>query len=197
MAMKKVALIALGLLVIGVAVIIGGRLLTAEDTWICQNGIWVKHGNPSSPMPIGGCVVNIPGNQTGSSSLPNPASQNCITKGGKLEIIKETAGELGICKFNDGTKCEEWQFYRGECQKGQATVADTSHPYSGTITKKQNNYFFNSNGVEYTLNLPANASVDLKNRLQTEANGKSLVTIVAAETPLLSKVLILKGFQEK
>lgn len=31
--------------------IIGGT----EDTWLCQNGVWVKHGNPSSPSPIGGC----------------------------------------------------------------------------------------------------------------------------------------------
>lgn len=26
-----------------------------EDTWICQNGVWVKHGNPSQPMPETGC----------------------------------------------------------------------------------------------------------------------------------------------
>jgi len=26
-----------------------------EDTWLCQNGQWVKHGNPSSAMPIKEC----------------------------------------------------------------------------------------------------------------------------------------------
>lgn len=26
-----------------------------EDTWICQNGEWVKHGNPSAPMPAEPC----------------------------------------------------------------------------------------------------------------------------------------------
>jgi len=26
-----------------------------EDTWLCQNGEWVKHGNPSNPAPIEGC----------------------------------------------------------------------------------------------------------------------------------------------
>ncbi|MFH1451519.1 MAG: hypothetical protein ABIF89_02865 [bacterium] len=26
-----------------------------EDTWICQNGQWVKHGNPSSQKPAGEC----------------------------------------------------------------------------------------------------------------------------------------------
>lgn len=26
-----------------------------EDTWICSNGQWVKHGKPSKPMPQTGC----------------------------------------------------------------------------------------------------------------------------------------------
>lgn len=26
-----------------------------EDTWICQDGEWVKHGNPSAPMPTEPC----------------------------------------------------------------------------------------------------------------------------------------------
>ena len=26
-----------------------------EDTWICQQGVWEKHGNPNSPMPDSGC----------------------------------------------------------------------------------------------------------------------------------------------
>lgn len=26
-----------------------------EDTWICENGQWVKHGVPNSPMPESQC----------------------------------------------------------------------------------------------------------------------------------------------
>lgn len=26
-----------------------------EDTWLCQKGSWVKHGNPSAPPPATGC----------------------------------------------------------------------------------------------------------------------------------------------
>lgn len=26
-----------------------------EDTWICENGGWVKHGNPQAPKPESGC----------------------------------------------------------------------------------------------------------------------------------------------
>jgi hypothetical protein len=31
------------------------RFSSPEDTWICQNGQWVKHGNPSAPMPKTPC----------------------------------------------------------------------------------------------------------------------------------------------
>lgn len=31
------------------------RFLGGEDNWVCQNGEWVKHGNPSDPMPSGNC----------------------------------------------------------------------------------------------------------------------------------------------
>ena len=26
-----------------------------EDTWICEKGVWVKHGNPSAEMPQADC----------------------------------------------------------------------------------------------------------------------------------------------
>lgn len=42
------------LLVILVA-IISVRLLSNEDDWICRNGQWIKHGNPSAPAPVAGC----------------------------------------------------------------------------------------------------------------------------------------------
>jgi hypothetical protein len=29
-----------------------------EDTWICSNGQWVKHGHPSAPQPTTTCGSN-------------------------------------------------------------------------------------------------------------------------------------------
>jgi len=201
LAMNKKVLIILGLiLAIGVAVL-AARLISPEDTWICKDGAWVKHGNPSGPMPTGSCKEGeqiSPKEVQKEITLPNPASQNCTEKGGKLEMLQETAGTLGICKFSDGSECEEWQFYRGECKKGQYTKADTSHPYSGIITKDKNIFFLKSDtGVEYTLSLPAAAASELKSRVDAAAVSKEKVTILAAETPPLSKILILKGFVEK
>jgi hypothetical protein len=47
--------ILIGLLIAVALFIIGARLFSPEDTWICQDGQWVKHGNPSAPMPSGTC----------------------------------------------------------------------------------------------------------------------------------------------
>jgi hypothetical protein len=42
-------------LVILVVIMLGIRFLSGEDNWICKDGQWVKHGNPSEPMPTKSC----------------------------------------------------------------------------------------------------------------------------------------------
>jgi hypothetical protein len=58
--MKKIIYIIIGLAVIAVLVltmrfVFGGP----EDNWICQDGVWIKHGNPSFPEPASGCGNKI------------------------------------------------------------------------------------------------------------------------------------------
>ena len=54
------------------------------------------------------------------SELANPASVHCIEQGGSLEIRKdESGGEFGVCIFEDGSECEEWAYFRGECEPGE------------------------------------------------------------------------------
>jgi inhibitor of cysteine peptidase len=51
--------------------------------------------------------------------LPNPASQFCEDQGNKVEIRTAADGsQTGYCLFPDGSECEEWAFYRGECGPG-------------------------------------------------------------------------------
>lgn len=199
--MKKVILAIVALFIIIFLAVSAARLFTGEDTWICKDGQWIKHGNPKSSMPTKPCQKEgeeVSGETGENTNLPNPASVNCTQKGGKLEIRQETAGEYGVCKFSDGTECEEWQFFRNECQKGQYKVADTSHPYSGFINKIKTDYFFKDGmGNVYSLKLSSGAGKELRERLDSEVGRKEAVTIIASETPPLSKVLFLRGFQEK
>ena len=50
--------------------------------------------------------------------LPNPASQYCLDQGYELDMRTDAGGVAGYCIFPDGTECEEWSFFRGECAPG-------------------------------------------------------------------------------
>lgn len=60
--------------------------------------------------------------------MPNPASVHCAEQGGSLEIQPAEGGEIGICVFSDGSKCEEWALFRNECKPGQSTSAPQAAP---------------------------------------------------------------------
>jgi hypothetical protein len=49
-------------------------------------------------------------------SIPNPASDFCEQQGNKLEIhTAEDGSQSGACVFPDGSTCDEWTYFRGEC----------------------------------------------------------------------------------
>jgi putative hemolysin len=49
-------------------------------------------------------------------NMPNPASVYCKDNGNTLEIRTATDGsQSGVCIFPDGSTCDEWAYYRGEC----------------------------------------------------------------------------------
>ncbi|MBW3019525.1 DUF333 domain-containing protein, partial [Candidatus Woesearchaeota archaeon] len=49
-------------------------------------------------------------------SLGNPASMKCEEDGGTLEMKEDEQGnQYGVCTLPDGTECDEWAYYRGEC----------------------------------------------------------------------------------
>jgi len=56
--------------------------------------------------------------------MANPASVYCEEQGGELDIrTGEGDGEIGVCIFEDGSSCEEWAFYQGECKPGEGQFA--------------------------------------------------------------------------
>ncbi|MFH0852377.1 MAG: GerMN domain-containing protein [bacterium] len=58
--MNKIIIAIIAIIIVAGAIFLGLRFLTPEDTWLCQNGQWIKHGNPSSPMPTDGCGTPAP-----------------------------------------------------------------------------------------------------------------------------------------
>jgi putative hemolysin len=49
-------------------------------------------------------------------NMPNPASTFCEQNGFTSEILTAADGsQSGICVFTDGSTCDEWAYFRGEC----------------------------------------------------------------------------------
>lgn len=69
-----------------------------------------------TPPALPGSTPETPNN----SDLANPASEYCVNQGHRLEIRKDEQGnENGVCIFEDGSECDEWAFFRGECGMDQ------------------------------------------------------------------------------
>jgi len=48
--------------------------------------------------------------------MANPASVYCVENGNKLEIQTAADGsQSGVCVFPDGSTCDEWAYFKGEC----------------------------------------------------------------------------------
>ena len=53
------------------------------------------------------------------ADMANPAAVFCEEEGYKYEIrTADDGSESGICIFDDGSECDEWAFFRGECAPG-------------------------------------------------------------------------------
>jgi putative hemolysin len=69
---------------------------------------------PAQPVP-----ASAPTDMT-QPNMPNPASVYCTQQGNKLEIVTAADdSQSGVCIFPDGSSCDEWAYYQGEC--GSAT----------------------------------------------------------------------------
>jgi putative hemolysin len=78
---------------------------------VATMGLWLVVGGA-------GAFAQAPPTRPSASppKLANPASQNCVAKGGTLHIERRPdGGQFGVCVFTDNRQCEEWALLRGEC----------------------------------------------------------------------------------
>jgi len=64
------------------------------------------------------------------ANMPNPASVYCEQNSYTLEIRTAADGsQSGVCIFPDGSTCDEWAYFRGECSPAAGpTVENGSTP---------------------------------------------------------------------
>ena len=62
-------------------------------------------------------VLAVPG---AAQAMANQAALYCSASGGSLQIEDSPDGDASFCQLPDGTMCDAWEFYRGECGSGSA-----------------------------------------------------------------------------
>lgn len=103
---------------------------------------------------ISGCGAEPTSQEQAEANMPNPASVYCEEQGGRLEIRSDANGQYGVCIFEDGSECDEWAFFRGECAPGGQVNPPTSEaPATGDVQAEQPAYTNETYG--FTLNPPS------------------------------------------
>jgi len=73
---------------------------------------------------ISACAKKTTPTPTTDTAIANPASVNCLDKGGKLDIQERAdLGQIGICVFDNNQQCDEWALFRGECPVGGVDIS--------------------------------------------------------------------------
>ena len=84
----------------------------------------IKAGLETPPMKLDESQAN----------MPNLAAVYCEENGGTVVTRKdETGNEYGFCLFPDGSECDEWAYYRGECSPGDSLVDNANLPNPASV----------------------------------------------------------------
>lgn len=82
--------------------------ICTQEAKQCPDGSYVSRTGPDCEFAL--CPSE-------DVQMANPASVYCEKNGGKSEIRTENGErQTGYCKFSDGTECEEWKYFKGECK---------------------------------------------------------------------------------
>lgn len=112
---KTIINLTIGVFLILVVFVVGVRFFGGdEDTWLCDDGQWVSHGNPSAPMPDSGCGEATSGEKTtfsvyfGNSKF-NANIQDCsLVFPVEREVSKTLAvGQVSLEELFRGPTMEE------------------------------------------------------------------------------------------
>lgn len=89
---KKYFIITGVVILIIVAAAVGARFFSGENAWVCEDGKWLKHGNPTAPMPDGGCE-GISGDPVGMKPHYSSDIQQKYATEEKIKVISLKSGD--------------------------------------------------------------------------------------------------------
>ncbi len=92
--MTKKVVIVFGIIIFILLVVVAILRAVGEDSWICQNNQWVKHGNPTSAMPTTPCGTN---QNTNATNQPLNTNQPTASESGNI-IVDEPLADSVLAK---------------------------------------------------------------------------------------------------
>lgn len=87
---------------------------------------------------------NVNNINTNTTTLTNPASVYCANHGGTLQMKTGPAGQYGMCTFSNGSQCEEWQYFRGQCNPAQTPTMNSTSMNSTSMHTPMNSTSMNA-----------------------------------------------------
>ncbi|MFH1427132.1 MAG: DUF333 domain-containing protein [Patescibacteria group bacterium] len=126
-----------------------------------------------------------------NTGLANPASVNCEDKGGTLRMEQDENGTYGICVLPDGTECEEWEYYRGECGSNTSANAQITDSTTGDEKTAVGNDKIKIFGIQSGDNIVSPATISgeaaaFENNLIIELRNSERVALVKEFTTIKS-----------
>lgn len=105
----------------------------------------------ATPAPTGEPIGN----------LPNPASVYCEQQGYRMEIRSAPDGsQFGACIFPDGSECDEWAYFRGECgPSGQSGGPTEATLVPAAETASDGCRIYRDERLGYSFHYPADAEI--------------------------------------
>jgi hypothetical protein len=134
--MKKIFLGIILLVVIAGAGLLTLRFFSGdEDAWLCVDGSWVKHGQPSSPMPTSGCGdAGLTARQTDFIQTGNLVKDNPGAKKGVWYLVYEKPGKPALTAelvFDSQSKCTAGIV--GGVENGPCDMSWVENGYRATV----------------------------------------------------------------
>jgi hypothetical protein len=119
--------------------------------------------------------------------MANPASVFCEEQGFQLEMREDANGTYGVCIFPDGSECEEWAYFRGECQPGSS---ETDNPDSENEAISQNVVALYGNIISSGIEVPAPSI------LVTNPNNIATIYITGENGEIENQIIALQNKPE-
>lgn len=133
-----------GIIIFLVVIVFSGiRFFSGEDDWICQNGEWVKHGNPKAEKPNNFCENVIINHEEEAEKNDVFESDNLIIGGpcsydkfsGKCEVLENGNEETVRFKFKPEREMNLENYRWAKEDDILNKIYEESHTNSSSIKK--------------------------------------------------------------